>query len=233
MQFNRHGTEMTPCHSARMMLHLFRKLAIALILVQPAVILASEWRLARSENGIEIYLKESHTGSEKDIRASVRIRSTTAAALNLIRNAEQCSEWIHYCKSGRVLQNVSQSEWIVYSITSLPFPLKARDTILASRVESQNPGPVRIMFRTIPDYLPNDPMYVRIRDLSGSWSLLETPTGLNVVYEFRTDPGGLFPDWFVNDSLTNQPYQTLLNMRRLLERQTALQNSANGEVSAR
>lgn len=224
---------MTPCHSARMILHLLRKLAIALILVQPPVLLASEWRLARSENGIEIYLKESRTGSEKDIRASVRIRSTTAAALNLIRNAEQCSEWIHYCKSGRVLRNVSQSEWIVYSITSLPFPLKARDTILASRMELQIKGPVRIVFRTVPDYLPDNPSYVRIRDLSGSWSLLETTEGLNVLYEFRADPGGLFPDWFVDDSLTNQPYQTLLNMRRLLEKQTTLQNSGPGEVSAR
>ncbi|MCE9596586.1 MAG: hypothetical protein K8S54_01330 [Spirochaetia bacterium] len=208
-----------------------RKLAIAFLIVQPLTLLAADWRLTRAENGIEIYLRESETGTQKDIRASVIIRSSAAAALNLIRNAEQCSRWILYCKSGQILKSASQSEWIVYSITKLPFPLKARDTILASQLELQQPGSIRIRFRTIPDYIPTNPSYVRIRDLSGSWLLSEIPQGLRVVYEFRADPGGLFPDWFVNDSLSNQPYQTLLNMRLLLENHS--ESRSQSEVSGR
>lgn len=197
-------------------------LALAFLLWQPVEVFANDWALLKAEDGIEVYLRESPSSSQKEVRASVLIPgSKPGAVLDLIRNAGRCPEWVMYCKSGRILRTYSPSEWIVYSVTALPFPLKARDTILSTRTQTLSNNMIELTFRTVPDFLPDDPSYVRIRDLSGVWRIAaderdREAQNVRVIYQFTADPGGLFPDWFVNRSLIHQPYETLSNMRRLL-----------------
>lgn len=67
------------------------------------------------------------------------------------------------------------------------------------------------------DYIPPQKDLVRVKSIKGYWKF--TPLGGNrveVVYQVHNDPGGSLPAWLVNSVAVSQPFNTLLNMRKMI-----------------
>ena len=193
-----------------------RLLLISVCFVCASAAYADGWRSIKNEAGIQISVR--NVGSRREVRAATMIRSTPRAALALLRQIDRGPEWIKYCKAARMIELNASGDFVAYSATTLPFPLQDRDAVLRMHVD-ELPDRIRISFEADPDRIPKDPRYVRITDMVGAWSFIQKAEGMLVIYEFSTDPGGLFPDWFVNLALGHQPFHTLSNLRRILEAQ--------------
>ena len=67
------------------------------------------------------------------------------------------------------------------------------------------------------DYLALDEKYVRVKGY-GYWEVQELPKNkIFVTFSMQIDPGGSIPSWLANMFVDDSPYNTLLNLKTLME----------------
>jgi hypothetical protein len=155
--------------------------------------------------------------SRRSVLSQINIRTTPRAALGLLLGSRSCSEWIMYCIRAET-SRLSEDDFVSYSTTDLPWPISDRDVVFRNRVERGIDGSITVRFKATPELRPLNPEFVRITDIEGYWTFRPLAGGMTeVTYLFSTDPGGLFPDWFVEHSLRRQPEESLLRMKQVLE----------------
>jgi hypothetical protein len=72
--------------------------------------------------------------------------------------------------------------------------------------------------KSIPDYIPKKEEFVRIPRSEGFWIFEDQGNGtIKVVQQSVADLGGSVPDWAVNSSIVEGPYDVLLALKNVLE----------------
>jgi hypothetical protein len=75
--------------------------------------------------------------------------------------------------------------------------------------------------RALPDRLPEKDGVVRIKQSNSYWRVIPTPNGtLRIEYEVAAEPGGNIPDWLANAAITEIPFNTMKNLRSVVEGET-------------
>lgn len=198
------------------------KIALSLALLSflfPATIYA--WELAKEDkdNEIKIYTRKVEGSGFSEYKAVMKIRATLSSLVALVDDIPACPRWIHTCSEGRLLKRVSPKESYTYTVNEAPWPVSDRDAIVLNTVRQEIPkGPVKIDILGVPDYVPEKKGLVRVKMIRGYWLFTPLGEGLTeVVYQIHNDPGGDLPSWLVNTVVVSQPYNTMLNMRKLVE----------------
>ena len=151
----------------------------------------------------------------------MRIKASLASLIALVDDISTCPQWIDTCVEGRLLKRMSPAETYTHTINNAPWPVKDRDAVVHNRV-SQDPENrnVTIHITGVPDYIPSRKGLVRVKMIKGFWKFMPMGNGLvEVVYQVHNDPGGGLPSWLVNSVVVTQPYNTLLNMKKMVSRQ--------------
>ncbi|MDH3976841.1 MAG: START domain-containing protein, partial [Deltaproteobacteria bacterium] len=132
-----------------------------------------------------------------------------------------CPRWIHTCREGRLLKRVNPQESYTYTINEAPWPVSDRDAIVLNTINQESPkGPVRINILGVPDYIPEKKGLVRVKMIKGHWLFTPLEEGMTeVVYQVHNDPGGNLPSWLVNSVVVSQPYHTMVNMRKMVDKE--------------
>ena len=92
-------------------------LALLLLGAAPA-----PWQEVARQDGVTVSLRERSGYALPEIRAVVRIDATPWEVLAVVRDVERHPEWVIDCVEARVLREESESVWIVYQRTHLPWP---------------------------------------------------------------------------------------------------------------
>ncbi len=103
----------------------------------------------------------------------------------------------------------------IYTLSGAPWPVSDRDAVVLSRVE-QDSGSLVVTIRSSgkPDYVPRREGAVRVPRVESTWTLVPQPDGqVEVTYRVFSEPGGELPDWLVNSLVSDQPFNTLANLR--------------------
>jgi len=149
----------------------------------------------------------------------VELNATLASSLALLADAEACTDWLHRCELSKVLQRTGLLERHIYQVSDLPFPAASRDMIFKATVLQTEEGNIRIDLQSKPDFLEKTG-YIRITDSYGSYlleKLGETRTRLTWVQ--YVDPAGALPAFIVNSMLTDVPFKSLENFKKVVKRQ--------------
>jgi hypothetical protein len=181
------------------------------------------WELAKVDkvNGIEIYTRHVLDSDFKAYRGTMRIKTSLLSLVALVDDISSCPLWIDTCVEGRLLKRISPAETYTYTINNAPWPVSDRDAVVHNRI-SQNPETrrVTIHIKGEPDYIPPKKGLVRVKMIEGFWEFMPMGNGIvEVVYQVHNDPGGGLPPWIVNSVVVTQPYNTLLNMKKMVVRQ--------------
>lgn len=60
---------------------------------------------------------------------------------------------------------------------------------------------------------------VRISNFKAIWIITPIDTQqLLIDYQVVSEPGGLIPDWLVNLAIAKRPYETMISLKRLMEK---------------
>ena len=198
------------------------KIALSSLLISfliPAKIYAWEMAKEDSDNEIRIYTRKVEGSGFSEYKAVMKIRATLSSLVALVDDISACPRWIHTCSEGWLLKRVRPGESYTYTINEAPWPVSDRDAVVLNSIRQEIPkGPVKIDILGVPDYLPEKKGLVRVKMIKGHW--LFTPLGegfTEVVYQVHNDPGGDLPSWLVNSVVVTQPYNTMINMRKLVE----------------
>ncbi len=177
-----------------------------------------DWKLQRDNNGIKVYTKRAIKSSLKDSKASVIVNASAKDAIELFLDFEKHDDWMDRIRASRLLKKASDHEFYVYYEVTAPWPVTNRDLAVVYKVIKIQNGGYRMNVIAQPDYVPPQQGMVRIPEAISSWEFI--PKGDNkveVIFTNHSDPGGTVPEWMVNMAATDNPYNTLSNLRKKLE----------------
>ncbi len=179
---------------------------------------AEDWKLAKDENGIKIYLSEVQGSKYKAYRGVTTINADVATLRALQEDVKGSCQWIHACAEQSLLKHEGMQSW-VYTRFDMPWPVEARDSILHVVSEQGADGSLTRKLDGQPQYLPLDKDHTRVASLQGFWRFVPQGDGkVEVTYQVHTEPGGSVPSWLANSFVVDAPFNTLSGLRTLAEK---------------
>ncbi len=196
-----------------------KKLLLLMILLFLAPTLqASEWRLVRDQDGIQVFTRKVEGSPIAQSRAVVTLETTLPPLIALITDGDNQQRWVDSVDESRTVRRVDASKAYVYTISKAPWPVSNRDAVVLTELFRNPDSPVvEIRSHAVPDLLPEEKGYVRVKMVDFRWRL--TPLADNRVevrYLLHSDPGGQIPAWLINSTVVDQPFNTLRSLRDIL-----------------
>lgn len=193
---------------------------IAILLFAAFVIpeFEAQWTLKKDKNGVQIYTRPVEGSPLKEFKGLVNIRTTAEAAKTLLLDLPSYTEWSHNCIKSSVLKINNENDIIGITLTDAPWPVQDREAIVRTQVVEKN-GSIYLNMTATPDFVKPTSGVMRVPKMTGFWKI--TPNGddtVQVVQQVHASPGGRIPDWLANSAVVDTPYNTLLNMKRRLEK---------------
>jgi hypothetical protein len=176
--------------------------------------------LAKSKNGIEVYLRKTPESPIKEFKVEALINTPISRVVHALAAIHEHAEWMVGVDNARQIHNPSApADSFLYYVIDLPFPISDRDIVMRKSSGYGNNGETfHIALSGHADLIPVCDDYIRMLFVKGSYHLTsEAHDSTQVVYTFVSDPGGSIPNWLVNAFIVNNPYKTMRNLRNRLE----------------
>ncbi|SON49997.1 START domain-containing protein [Vibrio tapetis] len=177
---------------------------------------SSYWQFDSNTDGITIHTHEQKNGLV-EIRAQMFTPTSYSAFLTLLEDSNNVPNWIDNASHSRVLSQISNTENIVYTQFTAPWPASDRDMVTYSKYWVNDLG-FTIEIKDAPETtLAEQSGYIRIHSVSASWTLQKFTNGTTFIeYKAFANPGGLMPDWLMNKLSKQSARATFNNLRTQL-----------------
>ncbi|QEY62393.1 hypothetical protein FXN65_10045 [Metapseudomonas lalkuanensis] len=190
----------------------------ALGLLAASTVQAEDWKLAKDEDGIKVFLSEVPGSRYKAYRGVATMKADMATLRALQEDVVGSCAWIHECKEQKLLKSEGAQSW-TYTRFNTPWPVTPRDSVLHVTSETGGDGSVTRVLQGVPKYLPEADGFVRVTEVQGFWKLVPKGAGeVEVTYQVHTEPGGSVPSWLANSFVVDAPFNTLKAMRQRAEK---------------
>lgn len=197
------------------------KLLLLALLLAPGIALAQveDWKLAKEEDGVRVYLSQVPGSRYKSFRGVTLVKADVPTLGRLQENLRVSCAWLYACAQMRLLKYTDAAIW-VYLDTKLPWPAAPRDLVLQVITEETPDGGMIRRLQAAPDYIPPVKGRIRVPVLSGTWQMIpKGPKLTEVTYQMRAEPGGSVPSWLANQFVVDAPLVTLRTLKVVAEHQ--------------
>jgi hypothetical protein len=154
--------------------------------------------------------------------AVATIDAPQQSVLSLLYDIDAATEWVWKTREMRVLQELTETDGrVVYQLVSAPWPVTDREIISRSTAYMDpETSEAFIKIECLPDFLPEDERYVRVRQMEGAWNILPlSENSCRVVFRLHIEPAGEIPSWLANIAVIDTPYHTICNLRDMVKRE--------------
>lgn len=187
-------------------------------LIAASVAHAEDWKLAKDEDGIKVFLSDVPGSKYKAYRGVATMKTDIATLRALQEDVVGSCAWIHECTDQKLLKSEGAQSW-TYTRFNTPWPVTPRDSVLHVTSQLGADGSVTRVLEGVPTYLTEANGYVRVTEVSGFWKLVPKGAGeVEVTYQVHTEPGGSVPSWLANNFVVDAPFHTLKAMRDRAEK---------------
>jgi hypothetical protein len=154
--------------------------------------------------------------------AVATIDASQQSVLSLLYDIDVATEWVWKTREMRVLRELTENDGrVVYQLVSAPWPVSDREIISRSTAfMDPKSSEAFIRIECLPDFLPEDERYVRVRQMEGAWNILPlSENSCRVVFRLHIEPAGEIPSWLANIAVIDTPYHTMCNLRDMVKRE--------------
>lgn len=174
------------------------------------------WKKINDKNGIAVYSTEIHGSEILKIKTRAKINASILEIQSILDNVEHRSNWIPYLKESSVIENISITENIEYSLFSAPWPASNRDFVYKlTRISNNKSNAIYKMKSITHAKKPEDGSMIRADLMDSTYiltALSEKETRVELI--FHADPKGWLPNWIINIIQRILPYLILKNLRQ-------------------
>lgn len=97
---------------------------------------SNEWTLTESKDEINVYTKGIQgRPNGKEIKSVTQVSQSPERLLALVVDYPNASHWRSRVKSMEKIKDIDRNNWLVRSVTDLPWPLEDRTTVMNCNVE--------------------------------------------------------------------------------------------------
>ena len=177
----------------------------------------NEWTEKLNKNGVVVYLRPSDNSKVKSTKSVVTINASAEKIKSVILDIANYPEWVFKCTKTSVLSKTNNKDIYYYQYTDAPFPVSDRDMVLLL-TESEKENEITITIKSQPDKIPKNDGVVRVKLFDSTWRIRKVKDKTEVTNEITTDPGGSVPAWLINSVITTGPYNTMLYLKQIAEK---------------
>lgn len=178
----------------------------------------SKWTLAKDKDDVKVYTRQAEGSKIKEFKAVTTVNTNIKTLETLIDKVNEYPDWQANIESSMVLKKVDQNAKYIYYTTDVPWPIKDRDIVLQSKKTVSENGTVVYEIFSSPDYIKEKEDFLRIRAAKGKWQLVPMEGDkIEITYQFYGDPAGNLPNWLINMFVVDGPFETLRNLKGLVE----------------
>lgn len=175
------------------------------------------WKVAKEKNGVKIETRFIEGWSIKEYRATVYIKTTLEKAVEAYRDPIKRKSFMARSIEVSNLKENSKTDIITYNLGNAPWPVADRDNITHS-IFIKSGNQVKVTMKSLPKFIPEKDGIVRVPRSKGYWLFVDQGNGkIKVVQQSVADLGGSVPDWLVNSTIVEGPYDVLLALKGILE----------------
>jgi hypothetical protein len=177
----------------------------------------NEWKKALDKDGIVIHTRHVDGSPFHEFLAETKISGTIQGFKKIFSNVTDYEDWMPDCKSAELIGTTKESEFTYYMEINAPFPVANRYTMQCVQYVEKF-GELTVNLTDCENCQPPDTESVRIESAYGSWIVKqENDNEISIRFQYFADPGGDLPAWLVNSFIVKSPYQTLINLRELID----------------
>jgi len=172
------------------------------------------WKKINDKENVSVYSSEVHGSNILKIKAQTILETSLSHVQSILDNVEHRSSWIPYLQKCMIIEKISNTENIEYSLFSAPWPASDRDFVYKI-TQILNTESKAIYYMTSIQH-PSKPEHnTRVRaDLMESTYILTALSANKTQVEliFHADPKGWLPNWIINIIQRILPYLILRNL---------------------
>lgn len=186
----------------------------------------AQWQKIKDEDGIQVYSIELQDTVIVKARAVAVINAPLEKIERLVEDFSQRPQWVPYLQYSEIIEKISPTEHIEYSLFSAPWPASNRDFVYRVQHLQERVGSsleLSYYMQSVEHQaMPLRPGVIRGEIFSSVYRL--TPlsaaqTRVELIY--HADPRGWLPNWIVNIIQRAFPFRMMQKLRRQLETATA------------
>ena len=177
------------------------------------------WELVKDQDGVQVSTQAVPNSSLKAFKGETVIAASLDSLWAVMLDVEVCPDWVHNCKEPRIVEEISFLERYIYQVSDFPWPVNDRDLVLHIRLsQNSDTKALTIAIEAAPNRIAQTDN-VRIQKAKGFY-LLEplSNTETRVTWQQHTEPGGSLPDWLVNALVVDIPFNSLRNIRDIVQK---------------
>ena len=179
----------------------------------------NDWVLIKNSQDIQIYIKDVPGSNLKELKINTNFEATIDALLTLITDIPAQPSYIFGCTSAKRVGTVTEFDQYFYQTLYMPWPFTNRDAVCKQAVHPKSRhDDLAINTKHENGLVPIYSDYQRVNSMYSSWRLIKSgENSTSAEYKLRLNPGGYIPTWLVNMFISKGPFNTILNMRKLLK----------------
>jgi hypothetical protein len=167
-----------------------------------------KWEQKLNKKNIEIYSAKMPKAGLNAVKAHSTFKVSGNDIVNYLLSTERQIKDIPNCVYSKILKQEGDSVFIFYQKYDLPWPISDRD-IVYKVVITKTASSIIVNSEVIPNYLPINPHFIRVKELVAHWDLTNKPGNItDACYMVIANPAGSIPAWFLNLFLVDGPYNS-------------------------
>lgn len=171
--------------------------------------IAEGWTFITKKKEIDIYSKSTEDSPIKALRVIGPIHGNLATITSILRNVEDAKNWVPNLGERSYVQNISDTEAILYEITLMPWPVDDRELVVHHKLSlSADKKAIVLHFKSVEHKdRPITSDRVRAKFVMGKIKfsyLSDIQTNIDMI--LLVDPMGKIPKWMVNLLQVRMPY---------------------------
>lgn len=179
---------------------------------------STDWKLVKTKNNIKIYTRNAEGSKIKEFKSVTVITADMEFLEKIIDNVSNYPAWQANIATAKILKQVNNTTRYIYYTTSVPWPVTNRDVVLLSVKFVDVDGTITYNLTGEPDYIKGKADFIRIKYLKSMCRIKSLGNKkIEITFESFGDPGGYIPDSLINIFMIDSPYNTLVNLKKIVE----------------
>ena len=179
---------------------------------------SQDWKIEKNKEGVVIETRFLDGWAVKQYRATVYIHSTLDNVVEAYRSADKRKQYMTRSVEVSNLEIRSKNEIVTYNHGDAPWPVSDRDNITLSVFSQPDANTILVTMQSLPDFIPQKKGVVRVNRSEGFWEFTDMGDGrVRVIQQSVADIGGAVPDWVVNSTIVEGPFEIFRTMKKVIE----------------
>jgi len=179
---------------------------------------ADEWILEIEKEGVRVYTQLEGESPYKQVKVTTTINASMEQVLEILMAFNQYKNWMYHVTESHLV-NKSDTSYYVFTLEDAAWPMQNRYHVSKVSVD-QKVTSSTVHFRSVPNYIEKRKDAIQIKQYEGYWALRSRPNHqCSLEYVLIQNPGGHVPPWLANFNAIENPYNSVVNLKKLAERE--------------